>query len=336
MRLPLDSYSVHALNRLKINQINAYTPQRRTHMKPQISVLFATHNGQSVLTETLEGYCNVDSGNIRWEMIIVNNASTDNTSEILASFSKRIPLKIIDCPTPGKNIALNSAIQSIEGDYVIVTDDDAIPHKSFLSSWLATFETQKDYSLFGATIEPFFLTPAPEWMTSSRFHYEEIYAARNLEDGPIAAANIFGPNMAVRRSVFDSGMQFNEQIGPSSDNKDYPMGSETEFCTRVERAGHKAWFSSSPSVQHIVRPNQITNSYWIKRAYKHGLGYGLQFKLTHTPKPLVRRIISNVINAFKQLILAAQIRTTSEDLAKNNLIWEYHWARGFIKGKEDR
>lgn len=305
-------------------------------MKPQISVLFSTHNGKSVLPDTLEGYCNVEARDIPWEMIIVNNASTDDTTQILASYVGRLPLKIIDCPTPGKNVALNSAIQSIESDYIIVTDDDAIPDKDFISSWLNTFETQKDYSIFGGKIEPLFRTPAPDWMAVSRFHFEEIYAARNLNDGPIPAAQIFGPNMAVRKNVFDAGLTFNENIGPSSNNKDYPMGSETEFCTRVERNGYKAWFSSAPSVQHIVRPNQMTTEYWVKRAYKHGLGFGLQFKLTHPPKPVVRRVLSTILNSGKQLILLAQIKMSSSDLQKNTLVWEYHWARGFIKGKENR
>ena len=59
-------------------------------------------------------------------------------------------------------------------------------------------------------------------MQKSRFHYDEIFAVRTLKTGPIKATEIFGPNMAVRKNIFDSGIVFNEEIGPNGLNKNYP------------------------------------------------------------------------------------------------------------------
>ena len=91
--------------------------------------------------------------------------------------------------------------------------------------------------------------------------------------------------MAVRSSVFENGFRFNENIGPNGSDPDYPMGSETEFCCRVAQSGVKAWFAKEPRVQHIVRSNQLTSSYWAKRAYRHGRGVARRMWESDQPAP---------------------------------------------------
>ena len=121
------------------------------------------------------------------------------------------------------------------------------PAPSFLRAWANVFDNNPEYELFGGTIEPFFETPPPKWLVKNQFYYDMLFVSRNLPEGPIDAAAIYGPNMAVRTSVFNRGFRFNENIGPNGSDPDYPMGSETEFCRRLEQNGSHLGMQTSLS-----------------------------------------------------------------------------------------
>jgi GT2 family glycosyltransferase len=90
-------------------------------------------------------------------------------------------------------------------------------------------------------------------------------------EGPIKIGHIWGPNMAVRREVFDAGIHFNPNIGPNG--KDYVMGSETEFLRRANQAGFQGVYLPEALVYHQIRVEQL-HLKWIEgRAYRSGKGH---------------------------------------------------------------
>src|SRR5581483_3201021 len=78
--------------------------------------------------------------------------------------------------------------------------------------------------------------PSPDWLLKW-VPLQPTFAITNptWEEGPINPLHIFGPNMAVRADVFQSGYRFNTSVGPSAGS--YAMGSETEFTNRLARSG---------------------------------------------------------------------------------------------------
>jgi glucosyl-dolichyl phosphate glucuronosyltransferase len=244
--------------------------------KIEITVLMASRNGEHVLRRVLGGYREIKAPGVGWKLVIVDNGSTDSTSKIVDSFKRDLPIEVLQQPVPGKNRALNIGIAGVEGRFVIVTDDDAIPHSSFLTAWERFLEHERDCELFGGSIEPLFEIPPPNWMLETRLFFELMFSERDLPEGPIDAGEIYGPNMAIRRSVFDRGFRFDENIGPNALDPDYPMGSESEFCLRVASAGVKCWFAKEARVYHIVRAAQLMDSAWAKRAYRCGRGRAYQ------------------------------------------------------------
>lgn len=305
--------------------------------KYEVTVLFSTHNGEKVLQKTLDGYLKQAIDNKAWQIIIIDNASNDSTPSILESFKKKLPLVLLEYNVPGKNKALNSAIKHIKSDFIIITDDDAIPEKDFLLNWIKIKNKQKDYDLFGGNITPLFPKNnlQSSWMRENKFHWEEIHAARDLTSRPIEAKEIFGPNMAVRKSIFDKGILFNEDIGPNGSIKNYPMGSETEFCKRVELDGHKAFFNAKSKVMHIIRDYQVKPEFWFSRAYKHGLGFGMQEKLERkAPYSLKEKIIISSKSVYKAIKHKTNaLLYFSNQLKKNEEIWQYNWEKGYLNGR---
>jgi glycosyltransferase involved in cell wall biosynthesis len=242
----------------------------------ELTVLLATRNGASVLPRTLDGYCRATAPATGWKLVIVDNGSTDETPQIIESFKKQLPITSPRQPAAGKNRALNTGIAWIEGRLVVLTDDDAIPHESFLTAWAKLLENDHDCGLFGGSIEPLFDTSPPQWLLDSRFLFAQMFGERNLAEGPIGADAIYGGNMAVASAVFMHGFRFDEDLGPNGLDPNYPMGSETEFCRRVASTGVKCWFASEPRVSHIVWPAQFTAAAWAKRAYRCGRGRAYQ------------------------------------------------------------
>ena len=116
-------------------------------------------------------------------------------------------------------------------------------------------------------------------------------------EGAMDVGHIWGPNMAVRREVFTSGLSFNPNIGPNG--KDYVMGSETEFLKRAQEAGFQGVYLPKALVHHQIRLEQL-NVKWLQgRAYRAGKGQAaLKSKdnvawLWGAPRYLWRQYLSN-------------------------------------------
>ena len=133
----------------------------------RLSVMFATRNGEHVLRRTLEGYVNALVPSASWELLVIDNGSTDASAEILESFRRRLPLGVITELRPGKNRALNAGLEACSGQLLVLTDDDAVPEKSFLVAWERVLDEHLDIDLFGGRIRPVFEVPPPRWLLAS-------------------------------------------------------------------------------------------------------------------------------------------------------------------------
>jgi glycosyltransferase involved in cell wall biosynthesis len=245
---------------------------RATMTSAQLTVLFATRNGERALARTLEAYRRVAPPSVPWKLVVVDNGSSDATADILRSFKAHLPLELLKQPVTGKNRALNTGIGAVEGALVIISDDDVIPSPSFLVAWEQFLGRREEFELFGGRIEPVFDGSPPRWLLKNRAQFAFMFGERDLPEGPVASDEIYGGNMAVRTAVFARGFRFLETIGPNGDDPLYPMGSEVEFCRRIARSGVMSWFAREPHVQHIVYPHQWAESAWAKRAYRCGRG----------------------------------------------------------------
>ena len=67
-----------------------------------IGVILATHNGADTIEQTLQALCDISQPQGGWQLIVVNNASTDETSHIIHRFSSHLPLRYVEEPNLGK------------------------------------------------------------------------------------------------------------------------------------------------------------------------------------------------------------------------------------------
>ena len=237
-----------------------------------LTVLFATRNGAATLPAVLTAYQSVETPRGGWKMVVVDNGSVDASSEILANFQRRLPLTLIVETAPGKNAALNAGLPLVEGDLVVLTDDDALPRQDWLVRLREAADAHDAFAIFGGAVVPKWETNPPDWVLAwvplaPTFTVSDA----SIREGPVEGPYIFGPNMAVRARLFRAGLRFDPGIGPTSSSA-YAMGSETEFVLRTLAQGERAWFVPSAVVDHFVRSFQLRMGWIVRRAARFGRG----------------------------------------------------------------
>ena len=105
----------------------AFRESTRTEGRwPRISVLLCSYNGSATIAETLDGLMKIDYPD--FEVIVVNDGSTDTTPEIAG----RYDVKLISTPNNGLSHARNLALHAATGEIVAYIDDDAFPDPDWL------------------------------------------------------------------------------------------------------------------------------------------------------------------------------------------------------------
>ncbi|TVR97337.1 MAG: glycosyltransferase family 2 protein [Rhodospirillales bacterium] len=237
-----------------------------------LTVVFATYNGAETLPLMLPSLTRLEAPDGGWKLIAVDNGSTDQTSEILSSYQDKLPIKILNQPQRGKNRALNTAIPHFEGDLVVFTDDDIIADPRWLIEMRRASDSCQEFDIFGGSIIPHWPEPPPPSWLLQNIPTRAVYAhtGDDLSEGPVNPGRIIGPNMAVRKRVFDAGHRFNDRVGPTKGQ--YRMGSESEFTLRIYRLGYRPWHVQKSLVCHIIQSYQLDPRWILKRGYRFGRG----------------------------------------------------------------
>ena len=242
------------------------------------NLVITTYNGADRIGRTLESIKTqiehskkVTADN--FHIFLMNNASTDNTKEVAEKYLDQLPLTIVDASEPGKSKAANVAVNNhIKGDVIFFTDDDTAFTENWLDNFITTIEAQPDYDVFAGRIigtwEQELDPDLASWIPMG-----STYAIHDrTESGECEPRLVWGPNMAMRKRVFDSGMRFDERIGPMP-KKLYPMGEETAFARRAVDKGFKCYFVGDAIVEHTIKAATANEDWIIRRAER--LGYGL-------------------------------------------------------------
>src|SRR6266550_1086469 len=105
-----------------------------------VSVALCSWNRSGLLRKTLEQFTYLEAPNgFDWELLVVDNNSTDDTPDVLAEFASRLPLRALREPMPGKSNAANLAVREARGEYILWTDDDVLAGSDWVRQYVDAF-----------------------------------------------------------------------------------------------------------------------------------------------------------------------------------------------------
>ena len=240
-----------------------------------ISVLLATRNRKEILDQFLERVADIDHPQ-RWEVVVVDNGSTDGTAEVVARFAKRFPVKTLHEPAQGKSRALNKGISNASGELLVFVDDDIEPAQDWLTAWEQAMAEHPEANVFGGriSIEKGLL---PAWLERS-YNLKNLLAAEH-DLGPESLRYPhnqypWGPNIAVRHSALEGvACPWPEDVGPGCR---LPVGDEYAFLAKISRpSAQDRLYVPASSVVHRPEAKDIVLPGSALRCFQGGLASGL-------------------------------------------------------------
>ena len=249
-----------------------------------LSVVVSTRNRQRTLNQFLERMATI-AHPARWELVVVDNGSSDGTAEVVAQYVDKLPLVLLSEPTRGKSRALNKAIACSHGDVLIFVDDDIVPHDDWLTSWECVVSQHDEINVFGGRI----LVEkerVPAWLDQS-YNLKNLLAAEH----DLGSADLvyphnqypWGPNIAVRRRALAGRPRpWPENFGPGCR---LPVGDEYGFLSRISppHAQDRLYVSAS-AVVHRPESKDLALFGATLRCFQGGLASGL-LNLGGKPRP---------------------------------------------------
>jgi len=221
-----------------------------------ITVLICTRNRAADLETTVESLLTpANLGASDWEVIVVDNHSTDKTSEVCRHFRERFSRHFSSLfePKKGKSNALNAGIAAARGDVIAMTDDDVLLAPDYLEGIRTVFSqpsvdvAQGRVFLECAGGRPSWMDREMAYVLASRDYGEELFEWKK---------DIVGANMIVRTEVFRKVGGFRTDLGPGL----VGLGEDSEFTGRVYKAGWRAIYAPQIVVRHRIPPERLTKS----------------------------------------------------------------------------
>lgn len=170
-----------------------------------VSVVLCTYNRGELLANALQSLHKQKTNGISYEVIVVDNNSTDHTKELVRRFVNSDPhFRYLFEPKQGLSHARNAGIAAAQSDLIVFTDDDI----EFADDWVQqNFETgQKfpDADYFGGKVLPIWPGPVPSWVK----HSMNPFALQDWKDKPVVMSPahphcLVGASLAIRRRAFD-------------------------------------------------------------------------------------------------------------------------------------
>ncbi|TWU44333.1 putative glycosyl transferase [Novipirellula aureliae] len=198
---------------------------------------------------------------VSWELLVVDNNSTDNTQGVLKAFQHQLPLRVLVERQQGLSKARNCAISATRGDLLVWTDDDVLVDPGWLAAYVKAAVAFPEASIFGGEIEPWFEEDPPAWLKNHAYQVGGVYAIRHASDyGTLITSNNypFGANMAFRAGA-QKEFLYNPNLGRCG--LGMKSGDETDVIRRMLRRGHSGVWVPDACVKHYIIPERMRPKY---------------------------------------------------------------------------
>jgi glycosyltransferase involved in cell wall biosynthesis len=237
----------------------------------KLTVILCTYNRCQILNQALESVAASQlPESVEWEVLVVDNNSTDQTRDVVDTFSKAHPrFRYIFERKQGKSYALNAGIREASGDILAFTDDDIVVAPTWL--WgLASPLASGEWGSSGGRIGASNTFQCPPWLAlQGKYSLGSVLGFFDLGDKAGSSQEAFyGGNVAYRREVFEKCGLYRTDLGRSGTS--LLSSEDTEFSRRVMTSGARLWYEPSAVVYHAVPKERLSKGHFLNYFYHHG------------------------------------------------------------------
>jgi cellulose synthase/poly-beta-1,6-N-acetylglucosamine synthase-like glycosyltransferase len=243
------------------------------------SVIIPAYNAIRTIEPCLKGLTqqSIDKG--KYEVIVIDDGSTDRTSDII----KQFPVKYFWQNKQGPATARNRGAQEAKGDIILFTDADCVPQHNWIEEMARPFHDANVMADKGAY-------KTNQTALTARFAQIEFEERFKMLEKAESIDVVFTYSAGYRKSIFLSLGGF-DPLFPVANNED------TELSYRMSQAGYRMVFNPNAIVYHLNHPDSIKRyarlkfwrGYWRMVVYKRYPDK--MFKDTYTPQTLKLQII---------------------------------------------
>jgi glycosyltransferase involved in cell wall biosynthesis len=238
-----------------------------------ITVILCTYNRCQSLAKALDGIAaQVLPDSVEWELVVVDNNSTDRTREVVNEFCRRHPARVryIFEPQQGLSNARNAGIREARGEIVAFLDDDVSVEQTWLGNLTAALGNGEWAGAGGRIVlaQPF---SSPSWLSLQEPYNlgGALCALFDMGDKPGKLDRApYGANMAFRKDMFEKYGRFRTDLGRSPGS--LMSNEDTEFGRRLIAAGEQLRYEPSATVYHPAPEDRIQKAYFLTWWFNYG------------------------------------------------------------------
>lgn len=231
-----------------------------------ISVIVCTYNRAVLLDSALESLA-AQSGLVSFEVIVVDNNSTDHTQQVLQKWiaDGQLVLKVIVEERQGLSYARNAGIGAARGDVIAFIDDDAVVNDDWALQLVSTFSQHPEVDCVGGPVDPDWeITPPPAWIDKELLPSVSVGGCYGTLPKLLTGKEYpMGVNTAFRSTVFARIGQFDPRLGRIGTN--LLSCEEVEFIDRLRRQGGRVLYHPAVRVRHFIPAARMTQPYFLQR-----------------------------------------------------------------------
>lgn len=238
-----------------------------SHDSLDVSVVVCTRNRAGPLTNLLGTMAAMRvPPDLAWELLVVDNGSTDETPSVVQSFADRLPVRYTREEMPGLSNARNHGVAEARGRHLCWTDDDAEVHPDWLAAYAAAFKAHPEAAVFGGRVTPRLDPPTPPWFArlAGKWPLNGIVAERNFGDQPLpldfSCDRVpWGVNYAVRAAE-QRRHRYDPALGVSPTHR--RSSEESQVLFEIIDGGATGWWVPGCQVFHIFPARRQSRKYF--------------------------------------------------------------------------
>jgi glycosyltransferase involved in cell wall biosynthesis len=254
-----------------------------------ISVIICTRNRAALLKRAIQSVVDQDVARDVFELVVVDNASSDATPDVASSFQDRLALRYVREERIGLCVARNTGWRAAGGRYVAFFDDDAIAKPGWLRSIKATFERSgPSIGVIGGRVDPIWEASRPGWLADdiagslTIVHWGD--DEKVIRD--IRREWLVGANMALPKHLLSDIGGFHPWLDRVGNNL---LSSGDVFLQKeVMRRGYDCLYVPAIAIEHLVPASRLTQKWFLRRFFWQGVSDAVMQLIERVPSPRQR------------------------------------------------